>query len=295
MKHAYLIITHGDFIILEKLVSLIDDERNDIFIHIDKKVDNFNKEKIELLVKKSQIYFVKRYDVRWGEYSLIEAELSLFESAYNINKYRYFHLISGSDMILKSQNWIHNFFKNNDGYEFIACSTSEYTKKLNIISRFNQFKHIENKNFIKKTYLSVLNKLNYNRFKYEFELSFGSNWASITNEFAKYIIDNKKWIEKTFKYSHTCDEVYKQCLAINSKFKTKLYTNKDNIFIDLEKNNVISFNLRYIDWSEGGAHPKTFTLDDYDNLIDSNCIFARKFNTQIDKDVIDKIYNSLKI
>lgn len=79
---------------------------------------------------------------------------------------------------------------------------------------------------------------------------------------------------------------------MNSKFKTRLYTNKENIFNDLSKNNFIYFHLRYIDWSLGGSHPKTFTLSDYDNLIDSNCIFARKFNTEVDKNVIDKIYNN---
>ena len=39
MKHAYLIISHKDFDILECIVKLIDDKRNDIFIHIDKKVE----------------------------------------------------------------------------------------------------------------------------------------------------------------------------------------------------------------------------------------------------------------
>ena len=40
MKHAYLIIAHHEFDILNKLIQAIDDERNDIFIHFDKKVRN---------------------------------------------------------------------------------------------------------------------------------------------------------------------------------------------------------------------------------------------------------------
>ena len=40
-KHAYLIIAHNNFYILKKLIALIDDERNDIYIHIDKKTKNF--------------------------------------------------------------------------------------------------------------------------------------------------------------------------------------------------------------------------------------------------------------
>lgn len=38
-KHAYLIIAHNEPYLLETLVNLIDDERNDIFIAVDKRTD----------------------------------------------------------------------------------------------------------------------------------------------------------------------------------------------------------------------------------------------------------------
>lgn len=37
MKHAYLIIAHHEFDILNKLIQAIDDERNDIFIILTRK------------------------------------------------------------------------------------------------------------------------------------------------------------------------------------------------------------------------------------------------------------------
>ena len=39
MKHAYLIIAHSDIEVFKTLISLIDDVRNDIYVHIDQKVD----------------------------------------------------------------------------------------------------------------------------------------------------------------------------------------------------------------------------------------------------------------
>ena len=42
MKHAYLIMAHNEFNILEKIIKLIDDERNDIFVHIDENSYDFN-------------------------------------------------------------------------------------------------------------------------------------------------------------------------------------------------------------------------------------------------------------
>ena len=54
-KHAYLIIAHNNFYILKKLIALIDDERNDIYIHVDKKTKNFKKDDFINICKKSQI------------------------------------------------------------------------------------------------------------------------------------------------------------------------------------------------------------------------------------------------
>lgn len=63
-KHAYLIIAHNEFELLKLLVSQIDDVRNDIYIHIDKKVRKNKykkvKEEINNLIKYSNIYFIKR-------------------------------------------------------------------------------------------------------------------------------------------------------------------------------------------------------------------------------------------
>lgn len=36
-KHAYCIMAHGNWEQLQMLITVLDDERNDIFLHIDKK------------------------------------------------------------------------------------------------------------------------------------------------------------------------------------------------------------------------------------------------------------------
>ena len=37
MRHAFLILAHNEFQILKILLSMLDDGRNDIYLHIDKK------------------------------------------------------------------------------------------------------------------------------------------------------------------------------------------------------------------------------------------------------------------
>ena len=38
MKHAYLILAHHEFGLLQTLIDCLDDVRNDIYVHIDKTV-----------------------------------------------------------------------------------------------------------------------------------------------------------------------------------------------------------------------------------------------------------------
>lgn len=47
MKQAYLIIAHKDDLTFRTLISMLDNENNDIFIHMDKKSKNYDEESIE--------------------------------------------------------------------------------------------------------------------------------------------------------------------------------------------------------------------------------------------------------
>lgn len=64
MKFAYLVIAHNEPKIFATLVSLLDDERNDIFVHVDKKADISQFQVCK--PTKSKMYFVERQNVDWG-------------------------------------------------------------------------------------------------------------------------------------------------------------------------------------------------------------------------------------
>lgn len=117
MKFAYLIIVHTRFDQVAKLLELLDDEKNDLYVHIDEKVaDSFEifQRTLKPSVQKSKIYLVNPHNITWGGKSLIEAELELLKAAIKGN-YDYYHLISGMDLPIKTQKEIHEFFENNKG------------------------------------------------------------------------------------------------------------------------------------------------------------------------------------
>lgn len=122
-KHAYLIIAHNDPYCFHKLIGLLDDESNDIFVHIDKKSDISQFE--DVLVEKSNLYFTDRIDVRWGSYSQIKSELILLHSAKRMGNYKRYHLLSGVDLPIKSQREIHDFFDSYPNTEFVGYAPPE--------------------------------------------------------------------------------------------------------------------------------------------------------------------------
>lgn len=281
-KHAYLIIAHNNFYILKKLIALIDDERNDIYIHVDKKSKNFKKDDFINICKKSQINFIKRISVYWGDYSQVQCELNLLKAAIKGN-YQYYHLISGVDLPIKSQGYIHDFFDKNKNTEYVRFTDNwDHSRvgKLHILNKLNRTNNpllIKIKILLNKPFNYLYKKgYDYSQ-KFNFSIKKGDNWFSITDSAAKYIVSQEKVIKKLFKYSLCPDEHFIHTILFNSKFEKSLSYNTC---------------LREIDWKRG--RPYTYRKADYSLLINSNNLFARKFDTSIDKEIIDDIYLCIK-
>ena len=62
-KHAYLVMAHHQFPLLQTTLRLLDDPRNDFFIHIDKKAGAIDFEEIRRTAPHSHITFIDRLSV----------------------------------------------------------------------------------------------------------------------------------------------------------------------------------------------------------------------------------------
>lgn len=285
MKHAYLIIAHKNDYTFQTLLKLIDDERNDIFIHMDRKNQKYEFEVIKKYVKKSKIYQIKnRNNVVWGEYSQIDTELILLELAIKTNKYDFYHLLSGEDLPLKNQNYIHEFFQKNKGKEFVRFEKIDFSHT----ERVFQY-HLFQRLIGKSESHPILCSLNYYFLKLQkiigikrnkgIQFQKGTNWFSITDDLARLVVSKKEWIKKIFKFTMCCDEVFLQTIINQTEFKNRLYHKKyDNDLHSI---------MRLIDWQRGT--PYIFRIDDKDMLRKSDMLFARKFDCSVDKKIIDYI------
>ena len=99
---------------------MIDDERNDIYLHIDLRSTELYKRARLLCTQKARLFLLPiRNKVYWGDISQVETEYLLLETAFKQNTYAYYHLLSGVDLPIQTQDYIHSFFQINSGKEFV--------------------------------------------------------------------------------------------------------------------------------------------------------------------------------
>ena len=116
MKHAFLIIAHNEPGVLAALLQQLDDERNDIYLHIDARSAAMLGQFAAYRTRRAGFYLVPKPNaVYWGDISQVETELLLFETAFKRGPYQYYHLLSGTDQVIKSQDYLHGFFKRSAG------------------------------------------------------------------------------------------------------------------------------------------------------------------------------------
>lgn len=101
----------------------------------------------------------------------------------------------------------------------------------------------------------------------------GANWISITNEMAKYIIENEKFIKRFFYKSLCADEMFVQTIAMNSPYRETIEDTS----------------LRLVDWKRG--RPYIWRKQDFEEIINSKKLWARKFSEQVDEEIIEQIYD----
>lgn len=285
MKHAYLITAHKNFKILDLLLELLDDNDNDFYILIDKKVEEDNDELIHYLPRYSELNLLPRIMINWAGYSQINAELLLLKAA-TPKRYDYYHYMQGSDFPIKTKSEINKFFEENMGYEFVdfcpdqydfAHYKCDYYHPLTDCRSFrtNKLLRLMNHGIAKGQKLLRIRRANE-------VLYHGSALFSITHDFALYVLKQEPYIQKRYRKALAADEVFLQNLLMNSGFKDRVFRFEQS-----------GANCYLIDWTKrNGNSPYTYSMADFDKLILSEFqyLFARKFDEAIDFQIVEKLF-----
>ncbi|MFA5442462.1 MAG: beta-1,6-N-acetylglucosaminyltransferase [Bacilli bacterium] len=296
-KHAYLYLAHNDLDCLQRSIDFVDDERNDIFVHVDLKCNKV----INLKSSKSHLFLIPRTKVYWGGYSQTNATFRLMEYAKNNGSYDYYHLLAENALPVKSQDSIHEFFdKNSDSLLYFHVNQRPNYKLIVNRAKF-YYPFIETDAFrlskIVKGLSLFLGRLQalvfINRLRKVNESLYplwnGWEWFSIPEDFVTYMLSKENVVQEVFHKTLASEEVFFMSLAANNPvFRKRIFA------FNCEPQDIIRASKVYQDWSDG--KPKVFDLSDYEALMTDQTdrfFFARKFNSVKSKDLIDKIEYTL--
>ncbi|MBN3949281.1 MAG: hypothetical protein HWQ38_23605 [Nostoc sp. NMS7] len=230
----------------------------------------------------------------WAGFALVEAPIQALRLMYEVpDPPDWFVLLSGADYPIKTARQILDDLtsSSDDAYiqhEQITYETYKSDVKPNMLWLKNSYQRYCTKSFsfhYSKKYLVHLNleiclehpllTKPFLPFSKKVACFSGSQWFCANSKAAKYIIDFHSQINPlTLYYSKLkyADESYFQTVLANASH-LKLQNDR----------------RRYIDWSDGGCHPKTLLMEDLPNLLASSAHFARKFDIDIDSNILNEL------
>lgn len=283
MKIAFVIIAHN---YPEQIIRLIQSlaGENQFFIHIDKRAETIFQQTQNLLQGTSNVCLVdKRYRCYWGNFNIVNATLEclrvLCETKQECD---YVVLISGQDYPIKPLSAIELFLEKNRGQQFIEAfpllQDNQWTHQT---GPYQAATRVLNWHFFLRSrhfYLPVRRKMPNSLMPYG-----GSQWWALTKECVHHLVDYVNTYPNVinyFKNTFIPDELFFQTLVCNSPFKEE----------------VSGFNLRYIDWANPNpTPPKVLMTEDFESLKNSDCLFARKFDPDRSKELLNLIDQKLLV
>ncbi len=281
MKVANIIIAHKNPAQLLRLINQYDASQFHNFIHIDAKCDITLFEKI---VKHPAVTLLEpRRDVVWAGFGTVAVTLDGFRAARrNAGQYFYINIMSGMDFPVRPTSEFFEYLK--DRYQNGPAEFFEIVELTDWPGSFNRFERyhltdwtIKGRYFTERIINSILPRRKFYGGRF---VPYGrSAWFTASDRFADYTL---KFIQENpgyVRFLKTCwnpDEFTFTTLIMNSPFR-------DNI----------SNYLRYIDWSEGKAHPKLLRTADADKLLNSGAFIARKFDESADTEILTRLEKAI--
>ena len=268
MKHAFMIGAFQNPEYLKKLVTSLESESSNIYIHINKRNEREFIDFSEWCKLKNNVHFYCEVKINWGGHSMMQSQLFLMKEALKDPQNEVFHFITGQDMLVRPIEELINYCQQ-DKRNFIHYE--KFPAKGGIDwSRYDYFWTFEFINYRSGLLAKIIVKglvlaqklLHIKRKRPDFEYPmYGSSWWSLRRDAVRTIVDyccnEKNW--RIIKYSCAPDEFYYQSILYNSPLRDSM----------------AGFNLTYLEW-DGGTGPKILTEKDFDKIKASNLFFARK-------------------
>lgn len=271
---AYLIVAHHQPEHVGRLIRALHDGGSYFFIHVDAKSDLAAFQ--AAVAPFDHVAFASnRVLVKWGRFSVVQAVLTLMQMAVTSgHPFRYYILLSGSDYPIKQKRAIGDHFRNSNR-QYMRIDRRLTTDPDNTHAHF--LKHLP-----EGRYFGTMTPYH------------GSMYWSLTADCIHFILD---FIEKNpgflalHQHIFAPDEVFFHTLLKHSPFA-------DAITQDFSAGcypDHTSHGNHFIDWTGLRRRDSRLVLDerDFDDLLASDALFARKFDQHESSQLLDLLDTSM--
>lgn len=290
IKIAFLMMVHNNPEQLNCFINqVLQYSESYVYIHVDKKGTHI----IPSILKHNRVHILEEHiDGKWGDYTQIQMVNYLIRYAINDNKFDYYSLHSGSDLLIKPINELVEFLGKEEKYGYYNCSELpskwQYGGGLGRIALKwpKMFRVACKKNSIVRYARSIYGKMygagviKGRHLPEKYSYYGGDAWFTISHDCAQdYIdfIDSNEDFNELFYNALCSDEIYYVSIFQMCKKDRAVWNHNA---------------LRYIDWENRGqklgvGSPNTCDMSFLQEIEQSDAFFARKFDRNHDSDIID--------
>lgn len=291
MKICYIISSYKLPEQVVRLVKILDSADSFFYIHVDKRSEDSVFFKIkDSLSSLNNVFFLKRGPSYYGSFGHVKATLKGINAALKSKiEFDYMVLLTGQDYPIKSIAFTQDYLKQNCGKSFLSYYTlddryaGKWFERLGRIYLFDEkgSHTIFGDKFISrvayKFWRGSPTKQNQGLvFPDGLTPYFGNAYWVIHRKHIEYIFNfvcRQPNYVRFFKHSRVPDECFFHSILLNSIYQYEIVNN----------------DLFYIDWSERQSSPAILTTQDFSKLMDSDDLFARKFDMTVDSTILDLI------
>jgi hypothetical protein len=266
---AFFILCHKTPTQVIRLVERLRDEDAVFVIHVDRRADPTVYEALKSYsdAHPTQVRLCRRrYRCYWGRFGIVQASLSCIQEALALElPFDHAFLLSGQDYPIKPPAYVRTFLNDHAGTEFIesfpADEPNRWTKAEGFHNALNRVLHWTIS--FRSRHIQIKWR---RRFPFGYRPHGGSMWWCLTRDCIVYIdrfIREKPAYTRYFRTVFIPDESFFQSIISNSPFRAK----------------IVSDDLRYADWDNPNPlYPRTLDTDDFEKLMASPKLIARKFD-----------------
>lgn len=273
---AYLVLVHRYPQQFKRLFRAIHDPENCYLVHVDKNSGPALETEIRAFLSAyPNAAVLESRKALWGGYSLVDAELRGMEKLLEMGAdWEFFINLSGQDFPLMSQKNIKAFLARHRGREFIKVMDQAVARP-DTMNRVRKYV-VERRDRVVDTMIT-------RRFLAGATPYIGNQWMMVSRTFCQFVCHDRSVERYKAFYRNTF-------IADEGFFQTVMMNNSTH-------GEIVNDDKRMIDWIPDGdikLRPRTFTLEDATQLTASLDLFARKFDAEVDADILDLLEAHLR-